>query len=130
MSHPSGLTSADQTVLLKKTCPEIWAKLVKAFNRNKIIGESPEMLACFDQMTHAANTDANILINGETGTGKELFARAIHDNSPRSQKSFVVDCAALPETLIESVLFGYEKGAFTGANRSREGLVNFLQFHQ
>jgi two-component system NtrC family response regulator len=69
-------------------------------------------------------SEANVLITGETGTGKELMTGAIHYNSPRALKSLiVVDCAALPETLVESALFGHEKGAFTGADRAREGLV-------
>ena len=78
----------------------------------------------FDLLSEATSTDVNVLITGETGTGKELFAKAIHDNSGRSGESFVVvDCAALQGTLIESILFGYEKGAFTGAVQSREGLI-------
>ncbi len=89
-----------------------------------IIGNSEEILSCLDVMAQAATSDASVLITGETGTGKELFARAIHENSSRSKHNFVVvDCTALPETLVESVLFGYEKGAFTGADRSRDGLV-------
>ncbi len=69
-------------------------------------------------------TDASVLITGETGTGKEGFAWAIHENSRRADKNFVVvDCATLSDTLVESVLFGYQKGAFTGADRSREGLI-------
>lgn len=82
------------------------------------------MMECLTAIAQAANTDANILLAGETGTGKELFARALHINSPRSAKDFViVDCAALPGTLIESTLFGHEKGAFTGAEQSKEGLI-------
>jgi two-component system, NtrC family, response regulator len=92
--------------------------------REGIIGESPKLRACLTTMAQAANTDVNVLITGETGTGKELFARAIHRYSSRSSKKFVVvDCAAMPETLIESALFGHEKGAFTGADRSSEGLI-------
>ncbi|HME46391.1 MAG TPA: sigma-54 dependent transcriptional regulator [Syntrophorhabdales bacterium] len=89
-----------------------------------IVGSSEEIISCLDIMAQAANSDASVLIAGETGTGKELFARAIHENSSRAMHNFVVvDCTALPETLVESVLFGYEKGAFTGADRSRDGLV-------
>ncbi len=89
-----------------------------------IIGSSPRMRACFDVLAQAANSDASVLITGETGTGKELFARAIHENSPRASKNFVVvDCTALPKTLVESTLFGYEKGAFTGADKDQDGLV-------
>lgn len=93
-------------------------------DRNGIIGKSARLGTCIKAMAHAANTDANVFITGETGTGKELFARAIHRNSGRSGNPFVVvDCAALPETLIESALFGHEKGAFTGADKAKEGLV-------
>lgn len=96
-----------------------------ALKREGIIGNSPKMKACFDLMAQAAVSDANVLIVGETGTGKELFAQAIHDNSPRADKYFVVvDCAALPKTLVESVLFGHKKGAFTGADSAQEGLID------
>jgi two-component system NtrC family response regulator len=75
-------------------------------------------------MAQAAGSDANVLVTGETGTGKELFAWAVHQNSRRSNKNFVVvDCASLPETLVESVLLGHRKGAYTGADRSQEGLI-------
>ncbi|MDI6854420.1 MAG: sigma-54 dependent transcriptional regulator [Deltaproteobacteria bacterium] len=89
-----------------------------------IVGKSPQMRACYDVLAQAAETDANVMIVGETGTGKELFARAIHANSSRANKPFVVvDCAAMPESLVESALFGYEKGAFTGADRPQVGLI-------
>jgi two-component system NtrC family response regulator len=82
------------------------------------------MEACMELVAQAAASDASVLITGETGTGKELFARAIHSNSARSCMPFVtVDCASLPPTIIESILFGHEKGAFTGADRTREGLI-------
>lgn len=96
----------------------------KALKRQGIVGNSPRMKTCLDLLAQVATSDATVLISGETGTGKELFARAIHENSPRSRKNFVVvDCAALPETLVESILFGHEKGAYTGADRAEEGLV-------
>jgi len=92
--------------------------------RDGIVGNSPKMNACLDLLAQAAYSEANVLITGETGTGKELFAGAIHKNSCRAGKNFVVvDCTALPETLIESMLFGHEKGAFTGADKAREGLI-------
>ena len=72
----------------------------------------------------AAKSDSNILLEGETGTGKELFAEFIHKNSNRADKPFVaINCASLPDQLIESELFGYEKGAFTDAKTSKQGLV-------
>jgi two-component system NtrC family response regulator len=89
-----------------------------------IVGNSREIRVCMELMSKATLTDTSVLILGETGTGKELFARAIHSNSRRRQKNFVVvDCAALPENLVESVLFGYARGAFTGADMPRDGLV-------
>ena len=82
------------------------------------------MKECLNLLAQAALTDVNVLVSGETGTGKELMARAIHDNSRRADKNFViVDCTVLPETLIESVLFGHEKGAFTGADKAQSGLI-------
>jgi len=90
---------------------------------DKLIGQSPAMLAVFDLVRKAARAEANILIQGESGTGKELVARAIHANSPRAAEVFVpVDCAALPEHLLESELFGHERGAFTGAERTKPGM--------
>ncbi len=87
-----------------------------------VVGKSPAMLAIFDLVRKAARSDANILIEGESGTGKELIARAIHAQSPRAAEVFVpVDCAALPDTLLESELFGHERGAFTGADRVQAG---------
>ena len=92
--------------------------------RDGIIGGSPQMQASLDFLAQTANSEANVLIFGETGTGKELFARAIHQNSQRGHKNFVVvDCASFPETLVESIIFGHEKGAFTGADRAQDGLV-------
>jgi len=96
----------------------------KALRLEGIVGQSPPMQACFDALAQAAFGDANVLITGETGTGKELFARAVHGNGTRATGPFVpVDCAALPETLVESMLFGHEKGAFTGADSPKTGLI-------
>lgn len=93
-------------------------------DRCGIVGHSPALMDSLEQMAKAAGCDADVLITGETGTGKELFALAIHKNSRRESKSFVVvDCAALPRELVESMLFGHERGAYTGADRSQEGLV-------
>lgn len=92
--------------------------------REGIIGSSNQLHECLNVLAQASNNDANVLISGETGTGKELFARALHANSGRSKGNFVVvDCAALPESLKESALFGHTKGAFTGADKAAEGLV-------
>jgi len=94
-------------------------------DRVGIIGDSPQIKQCLDFVAQFADSDTSALISGETGTGKELFARAIHANSLRKDKPFVVlDCAALPNTLVESVLFGHKKGAFTGADSNREGLLS------
>jgi len=92
--------------------------------RDGLIGSSYEINVCFDLLAQTANSNTNVLITGETGTGKELFAQAIHDNSLRAKKNFVVvDCTVLPEKLVESVLFGHEKGAFTGADKTHLGLI-------
>lgn len=89
-----------------------------------IVGSSPALKSCIEQASEAAVMEANVLLTGETGTGKDLFAQAIHKNSSRARGNFVaVDCAALPATLVESILFGHVKGAFTGADRPQEGLI-------
>ena len=89
----------------------------------EIFGVSPAILSVRLMISRVAPTNATVLITGETGTGKELVARAIHKSSPRAQKPFVaVNCAAFTDTLLESELFGHEKGAFTGADRLRQGL--------
>ncbi|PZW68444.1 DNA-binding NtrC family response regulator [Pseudomonas sp. URMO17WK12:I1] len=89
-----------------------------------IIGSSPAMLELYSKIRKVAPTDSNVLVQGESGTGKELVARALHNLSKRAKAPLIsVNCAAIPETLIESELFGHEKGAFTGASASRAGLV-------
>ncbi len=88
----------------------------------QIIGSSPAMLRTLDLVNQVAGSAATVLIQGESGTGKELIANAIHHGSPRRERAFIkVNCAALPETLLESELFGYERGAFTGAVARKEG---------
>ena len=90
---------------------------------DNIVGQSPKMRAIFDLIQTVAPQSSRVLITGESGTGKELVARAIHENSVRAQAPFItINCGAFPETLLESELFGYMKGAFTGANQNRLGL--------
>jgi formate hydrogenlyase transcriptional activator len=89
---------------------------------SELIGASPKFMAVLEDVRTVAAADCSVLIRGETGTGKELIARAIHDASPRRQRRFVaINCAAIPATLLESELFGYERGAFTGAVTPRMG---------
>lgn len=98
-------------------------KLSYEFSRTGLVGRSSAMVAVYKLIAFAARTSATLLITGESGTGKELVARAVHDFSERSAKRFVsVNCSGLTDTLLEAELFGYEKGAFTGANTTREGL--------
>lgn len=93
-------------------------------DRFGILGESRAMRLCLEEIAKASVTDAAVLITGETGTGKELMARAIHGNSKRKSAAFsVLDCGALPHTLAESTLFGHQKGAFTGAEKKRDGVI-------
>jgi DNA-binding NtrC family response regulator len=97
-------------------------RLDHKYRLENLVGESPEMLAAFKTVRQVAPSTSSVLLLGESGTGKELFAQALHQNSPRRSKPFVkVACGALPETLLESELFGHEKGSFTGAVYSRAG---------
>lgn len=110
-----------ENVLLRKV-------LKREYHFRDLISKSPAMQAVFDLARTAARTNSTILILGESGTGKELLARAVHAESPRSQAPFVaMSCAALTETLLESELFGHEKGAFTGANARRKGKFEMAQ---
>ena len=102
--------------------------LGKQFDSQNIIGKSPSMLALLETVAQVAPSEATVLISGESGTGKELIAGALHFNSLRKTGPFVkINCAAITETLLESELFGHEKGAFTGAHRRKEG--RFSQAH-
>jgi two-component system response regulator GlrR len=105
-------------------------KIVKErYGFENIITKSEKMESVLDQVAHAAESDANVFIEGESGTGKELIARTLHLASSRKDGPFVaINCAAIPETLLESELFGYQKGAFTDAARNKKGLLS--QAHQ
>lgn len=98
-------------------------ELKKTIHFGKIVGNSPGMVRIYDMIKQIARTNTNILITGESGTGKELIARAIHEQSDRRERPFVViNCGGIPETLMESELFGHRKGAFTGATQDKKGL--------
>lgn len=99
-------------------------EIKESYHFNNIIGKSEAMQKIFEKVVKLSKSDANVIVYGESGTGKELIARSIHANSLRSTNAFIpVDCVALPENLLESELFGYEKGAFTGAESMRRGLL-------
>jgi two-component system, NtrC family, response regulator PilR len=107
----------------KKEAGYLRRELRRLTGLDNIIGQSPKMKAIFDLIQTVAPQHSRVLITGESGTGKELVARAIHENSARSSAPFItINCGAFPETLLESELFGYMKGAFTGANENRRGL--------
>src|ERR1043166_9674784 len=104
-----------ENLLLKEECRQ-------RYRLPAIIGDSPRIVEVSSAIQRVAPTDSTVLLQGESGTGKELFARAIHMLSPRASAPFVaVNCAAIPDTLIENELFGHEKGAFTGADARRAG---------
>lgn len=99
--------------------------LPRILRREQLIGSSPQLNRSLELLANATCSDVNVLITGETGTGKEIFASTIHRNSSRNESGMfvVVDCAALTETLVESILFGHAKGAFTGADKQSPGLI-------
>ena len=120
--------ATDHTQLLRENI-RLRNAVVRLEGSAEIVGRSAGIQIVRDQIARVAGTDATVLITGETGTGKELVARAIHKSSARAAKPFIaVNCAALSESLLESELFGHERGAFTGADRAREGL--FEAAHQ
>ena len=108
---------------LKKEAGYLRRELRRLTGLDHMIGTAPKMRAIFELIGNIAPQSSRVLITGESGTGKELVARAIHENSARSKNPFItINCGAFPETLLESELFGYLKGAFTGANENRSGL--------
>ena len=101
---------------------EVLKKTVRKFKGSSIIGETPEILNIKEMIEKVGPSEARVLITGENGTGKELVARSLHDNSPRKEETFIeVNCAAIPAELIESELFGHEKGSFTSAVKQKKG---------
>jgi len=109
---------------LEQEVSQLRQQLDAQYGFENLLGRSPPMRRVFDVIRQVAPTRSTVLITGESGTGKELVARAIHQNSPRKALRFVaINCAALPATLLESELFGHEKGAFTGAAQRRQGLL-------
>ena len=118
------IKKAEERMNLIKENLRLRKELYGRFKIDGIIGKSRKMLQILDIVKKVTPTNATVLIYGESGTGKELIARAIHYNSPRKDKPFItINCAAIPETLLESELFGYEPGAFTGANTRKIGLI-------
>jgi len=117
---------AAEEVALRRRNVELERRLDEKYGLGGIIGNSEPMRRVFDRLKQIAPTDATVLILGESGTGKELIANAIHQNSPRRHRPFVaLNCAALSETILESELFGHEKGAFTGALARRQGRFEY-----
>lgn len=115
-------TTLEQILTLRRHAPD--RNEQRNIRRDGIIGQSPEIERCLVTLANAARGKVNVLITGETGTGKELFAKAVHTNSTRVQDPFVVlDCASLTPNLIASHLFGHVRGAFTGADQSTDGLI-------
>ncbi len=107
---------------LKQENERLRKEVNERYGFDSIVGHSPQMENIFEKIRQVAPTKANVLVQGETGTGKELIAKAIHFNSPRKRKPFIaVNCGALTQTLLESELFGHEKGAFTGAVKQKPG---------
>ncbi|HEX8953098.1 MAG TPA: sigma-54 dependent transcriptional regulator, partial [Polyangia bacterium] len=108
---------------LRREVARLRKEVARPYRFENIIGKSAPMQDVFALIRRLSGSSANVLITGESGTGKELVARALHFNSPRAKKQFVaVNCAAIPDTLLESELFGYKRGAFTDARNDRQGM--------
>ena len=122
----TAVEKASEGVRLKRQNLELNRRLDEKFGFEGVIGSSPQMLSLIERMKRIAPTDATVLIQGETGTGKELVAQAIHQNSPRKNKPFVaLNCGALSENILESELFGHVRGAFTDASSDRIGKFEY-----
>ncbi len=120
-------TSFEKKKLIKEVS-ELGGISSSRYGFDNIIGKDSEMEKVLKVVSQAADTDSNVLIQGESGTGKELIARTLHFTSSRKNAPFIaINCGAIPETLFESELFGYKKGAFTGANTNRQGLLDKAQ---
>ena len=120
--------SIDKALTTKRMSQEIHRLQLlvnELYGLENVVARSPEMHTILKQVARVAKTDATVCISGETGTGKEIIARVIHCNSPRASKPFMaVNCAAIPESLFESELFGHLKGSFTGAHQNKRGLIH------
>lgn len=113
----------EKTALYKRVT-QLEERVQKKYGFDAVIGQSKEIQACIEMARKVAATDASVLLQGETGTGKEVFAQAIHQHSPRSRKPFMaINCSALSSELLESELFGHTAGAFTGAMKDKRGLI-------
>jgi two-component system response regulator HydG len=122
----AAVDKASEGVRLKRQNLELNRRLDEKFGFEGVVGSSPQMLSLIERLKRIAPTDATVLIQGETGTGKELVAQAIHQNSPRKAKPFVaLNCAALSENILESELFGHVRGAFTDASSDRMGKFEY-----
>jgi two-component system, NtrC family, response regulator PilR len=119
------IRTVTESLALKQEAGFLRRELRRVTGLDNMIGTSPKMREIFELIVNVAPQPSRVLITGESGTGKELVARAIHENSARSKAPFItINCGAFPETLLESELFGYVKGAFTGANENRRGLFH------
>lgn len=117
------LRKAEERQRLKRENELLKRQIAKKYSLDSIVGKSSKMVALLETLKRISGHSSNVLILGESGTGKEVIARAIHHNSPRKRKPFVaINCAAVPENLMESELFGYRKGAFTDAVKDKRGL--------
>lgn len=113
---------------MKKLNQTLTSEMKKNWSRQSIVGKSPAIQEIFDLIERVGPSNTNVLITGESGTGKEVVARALHNASPRADKAFIaINCTAIPETLMESELFGHMKGSFTGATADKKGLFEEAQ---